>query len=66
MDDVGSVDDEMIDIAMTKPPSSSVSKEEHIPENVSSRSSRTDGNTDATLNTVSDPTSTGVELHVVS
>lgn len=66
MDDVGSVDDEMIDIAMTKPPSRSISKEEHIPDNFSSRSNRTDGNTDATLNTVSDPKSKSVELHVVS
>ena len=56
----------MIDIAMTKPPSRSISKKEHIPDNFSSRSNRTDGNTDATLNTVSDPKSKSVELHVVS
>ena len=65
-DDVGSIDDEMIDIAMTKPPSRSISKKQHIPDNFSSRSNRTDGNTDATLNTVSDPKSKSVELHVVS
>lgn len=66
MGDVGSVDDEMIDIAMTKPPSRSVSKEEHVPENVSSRSNRTESNTDTTFNTVSEPKSTSVELQVVS
>lgn len=66
MDDICSVDDEMIDIAMTKPPSRSVSKEEHVPENVSSRSNRTESNTDTTFNTVSEPKSTSVELQVVS
>lgn len=66
MGDVGSVDDEMIDIAVTKPPSRGVSKEEHVPENISSRSNRTESNTDTTFNTVSEPKSTSVELQVVS
>lgn len=56
----------MIDIAVTKPPSRGVSKEEHVPENVSSRSNRTESNTDTTFNTVSESKSTSVELQVVS